>query len=371
MINRERLMSRSGAKPRSDVGPCGARHAPGHCARAPVATGAVRNAGCGPARRAVFGALLSAVVAACIGCSAISESGIKPVSYRPPPPDWNDRPFLKTLVPSNDRDWATDQAVLPTAEFHGRQVTVRNIRNIRYRTIDDFDVHYYDRTFDLDRITSVDFIVVPFNDMPGIAHTMLSFGFDNRDYLGLSVEIRKERGEKYSPIKGFFRQYELMYVLADERDLILKNCMQWRANVYIYRTKAGPDQARKLFVDVLNRVNKLAAEPEFYDTLTNNCTTNIRNHINRCFPDRVPYDYRVLLPGYSAELAYDLGLLDTELSFAETQRRARVNYSAYLYRDAPDFSVKIRQVVDPEALTPESASTPAAGIATGGSVMPR
>lgn len=308
-----------------------------------------------------------AAVAACIGCSSISTTGIEPVAYRPPPSGWAERSFLKTLIPSNDRDWTTDQAVLPTAEFRGRQVTVRNIRNIRYRTIDDFDVHYYDRTFNLDQVTSVDFIVVPFNDTPGIAHTMLSFGFEDRQYVGLSVEIRKERGEKYSPIKGFFRQYELMYVLADERDLILKNCLQWRANVYIYRTKAGPEQARKLFEDVLNRVNKLAAEPEFYDTLTNNCTTNIRNHINRCFPDRVPYDYRVLLPGYSAELAYDLGLLDTELSFVETQRRSRVNYAAWLYRDAPDFSVKIRQVVDPEALTPATA----AGVATGGSVSPR
>lgn len=365
------MTSGSGAKPKPAVAPCGLSLSPPRCADAAVAQHTGRNAGGGRGRRVVVGIALLAVIAAAIGCSAISPTGIKPVSYRSPPPTWNDRPFLKTLVPSNDRDWATDQAVLPTAEFNGRQVTVRNIRNIRYRTIDDFDVHYYDRTFDLDRITSVDFIVVPFNDTPGIAHTMLSFGFDDRDYLGLSVEIRKERGEKYSPIKGFFRQYELMYVLADERDLILKNCMQWRANVYIYRTKAGPEQARKLFIDVLNRVNKLAAEPEFYDTLTNNCTTNIRNHINRCFPDRVPYDYRVLLPGYSAELAYDLGLLETELPFVETQRRARVNYAAYLYRDAPDFSVKIRQVVDPEALAPEPTPTPAAGIATGGGATAR
>lgn len=371
MIDWVRLMSGSGRKPKPIVASCGLRHATVSGIDAVVAPDARRNAGQRASRRPLLGLALLTAIAASVGCSAILPPGIKPVAYRPPPPGWNERPFLKSLIPSNDRDWTPDQAVLPTAEFRGRQVAVRNIRNIRYRTIDDFDVHYYDRTFDLDRITSVDFIVVPFNDTPGIAHTMLSFGFDHRDYLGLSVEIRKERGEKYSPIKGFFRQYELMYVLADERDLILKNCMQWRANVYIYRTKAGPDQARKLLVDVLNRVNKLAAEPEFYDTLTNNCTTNIRNHINRCFPDRVPYDYRVLLPGYSAELAYDLGLLDTELSFVETQRRARVNYSAYLYRDAPDFSVKIRQVVDPEALTPQSAPTPAAGVATGGSAMPR
>ena len=281
------------------------------------------------------------------GCSAVKTVPVQPVSYRDSAQSTVGKPVIKALQASNDRDWSNDQAVLANAEFRGDQVIVRNIRNINYRTIDDFDVRYYDKTFDLKKLTSIDFIVVPFNDTPGIAHTMLSFGFEDREFLGLSIEIRKEKGEKYSPIAGFFKQYELMYVLADERDLILKNSMQWLCDVYVYRTRATPAQARQVLVDVLNRTNKLAAEPEFYDTLANNCTTNIRNHINRCFPDRVPYDYRVLMPGYSAELAYDLGLLAGEGSFEATKQRARVNYAAYLYRDAPDFSVRIRQEKDP------------------------
>ncbi len=251
--------------------------------------------------------------------------------------------LFKWLAPSNDRDWVPDQAVLPRAEFHGNQVTVHHIRNCEYRADDDYDVHHYDKTFDLDRLTSVDFIVVPFNDIPGIAHTMLSFGFDDRDYLGLSIEIRRERGQSYNPIKGFFRQYELMYVLADERDLILRRTLHHLSDVYVYRSSATPEQCRELLLDVLGRVNQLYDEPEFYNTLTNNCTTNIRNHINRLAPDRVPYDYRVLLPAHSDRLAFELGLLESRGSFEETRAAAKVNYHTYLHASSPEFSRKIRR----------------------------
>ena len=251
--------------------------------------------------------------------------------------------LVKSLRPSNDRDWSPELAVLARAEIRGNQVTVHNIRDCRWRTLDDFTVSYYDKTFDLDKLTSVDFIVVPFNDMPSLGHTMLSFGFDNEDYLAVSVEIRKERGEDFSPIKGFFQQYELMYVVASERDVIQKRVNCDLSEVFEYRSTATPKQARRLFLDVMQRVNKLGKEPEFYDTLTNNCTTNIRNHINHLKPDEVPYDYRVLLPGCSDRLAYDLGLIERHGSYEETRLRARVNYQAYLYRDDPAFSQKIRR----------------------------
>jgi hypothetical protein len=254
-----------------------------------------------------------------------------------------DGPLAKMTRPSNDRDWSPDQAVLAYAEFQGDLVTVHNIRNSEYRTVDDYTVRHYDKTFDLRKLKSVDFIIVPFADTPSIAHVMLSFGFDDKDYLVSSIEIRKERGEAYSAMKGFFNQYELMYVLADERDVLWKNSIGWLCEVYIYRTKATPVQARELFVDVMRRVNKLADAPEFYNTLTNNCTTNVRQHINHLVPGKVPYDYRVLLPGYSDRLAYDLGLIDTNLSFEQEKARAKVNYQAYLYREDADFSQKIRR----------------------------
>jgi hypothetical protein len=279
------------------------------------------------------------------GCKIDKQQQVQTVADNSPMfPSLKLNPDLfKSFRPSNDRDWTPGMEIMPRAEISGDKVTVYNIRSSDYRTYDDFDVHYYDKTFDLNKLTTVDFIVVPFNDAPGIAHTMLSFGFDDEDYVAVSVEIRREKGEKYNVLKGFIRQYELMYVVADERDVITKNANKSPSEVYLYRSTATPEQAKELFVDVMQRVDKLIEKPEFYNTLTNNCTTNIRNHINHLKPDRVPYDYRVLLPGYADRLAYDLGLIQPEGTFEQTKERARINYQAYLYRDVADFSQKIRR----------------------------
>ena len=253
-----------------------------------------------------------------------------------------DGPLPRMLEPTNDGPWSPDQAVLPWAEFHDNRVTVHNIRNCCYRTVDDYTVRLYDKTFDLHKLTTIDFIVVPFDDDPAIAHVMLSFGFEDKDYLVSSVEIRKRVGQTVYALNGFFNQYTLMYVLADERDVLWKTTIGFQQEAFLYRTKATPKQAQEMFVDVMRRVNKLVREPEFYNTITNNCTTNVRNHVNHLIPNGVPYDYRVLLPGYSDELAYDLGLIEAKGSFEETRAAAKVNFNAYLYRDDPDFSQKIR-----------------------------
>jgi hypothetical protein len=280
----------------------------------------------------------------CAGCGSVPKTIEPPPQEAMFPTTLKLNPDLfKSLKPSNDRDWTPEQAKLATADIHGNQVTVHNIRNCRWRTFEDFDVDYYDKTFDLDKLRSVDFIAVPFNEMPRLGHTMLSFGFEGDEHLALSVEIRKERGEQFNPVKGFFQQFELIYVLASEQDAIGRRVKCDLSDIYLYRSTATPIQARELFVDVIRRVNKLAKEPEFYDTLTNNCTTNIRAHINHLKADRVPYDYRILLPGYADQLAYDLGLIEKHGTFEETRRQARINYQAYLYRDDADFSQKIRR----------------------------
>lgn len=245
--------------------------------------------------------------------------------------------------PSNERNWKPQFAKLPAAEFAGTRVTVRNIRNFEYVTANDFVPRYYDRTFDLRDVESVDYLVVPFETAPLLAHTMLSFGFRGGQQLVTSVEVRLEEGESYSPTLGAMRQFELMYVLADERDAIRLRTEIRKDNVYMYRVNASPEQARDMLVDVLDRVNKLQDEPEFYDTLTNNCTTNIVAHVNRLSPNRVPYDLRVLMPGMSAQLAYDLGLLDQSVPFDELARRANITQLARLYARDPDFSRQIRR----------------------------
>ncbi len=244
---------------------------------------------------------------------------------------------------SNERTWASDHALLASADFHGNEVVVHNIRNCEYTTAEDYVLRYYDKAFDLDQIRSVDFIIVPFADLPQIAHVMLSFGFADDRYVAVSVEIRREKGEKYSPLAGFFRQYELMYVVADERDVLQLRTIHRLDDVFVYRTRATPEQARLLFVDMLNRANKLTHEPEFYNTLANNCTTNVVDHINKLWPNRIAYNVQLVLPGYSDRMAYALGLLDTDKSFEETHAAARVNRLAYIHRDSADFSAAIRQ----------------------------
>jgi hypothetical protein len=247
-----------------------------------------------------------------------------------------------TRQPSNNRNWSPDQAVLPSAEFKGDQVRIHNIRNCKYRTAEDYTVNFYDKDFDLSKIESVDFVMVPFSDMPGGAHTFLSFCFEGNQFIDVSVEVRKEKGQKYSMKHALVHPYELMYVVGDERDLIQLRTNHWLEDVYVYRAKASPADVRRLFVDVMQRANYLVDHPEFYKLITNNCTTNIRRHVNDVSPGKIPYTYQVLLPGYSDKLAYDLGLIDNEEPFERVKLQARVNALAYVYRDDPEFSAKIR-----------------------------
>lgn len=264
----------------------------------------------------------------------------------------------KVIAPSNVRNWAPEQAVLPTAEFSGDEVTVRNVRHCQYfggsdvaeeedPTGEEFIVNHEDRTYKLSDLQAVDFFMVPFEGMPRLAHTMLSFEFVPEEgppqHLTVSVETRKEVGETYAAWKGSARQYELMYVVADERDVIKVRTHFRNENVYLYRTKARPEQAQRLFVDVMGRVNELAVRPEFYDTLTNNCTTNLVRHINRIHPKRIKYDYHVLLPGYSDELAFKEGLIEKHGSFAETKARAYINARAWSVAEHEDYSTAIRR----------------------------
>ena len=259
-----------------------------------------------------------------------------------PPPSLPQLVTLTTRQPSNDRNWIPEHRVLAHAEFKGDQVTIHNVRNAEFLTYRDCIVKHDDRTYDLSKIRTVDFVVVPFAEIKSVAHTLLSFGFEDGEHVGISVEVRLEQGEGYDPALGAFGQFELIYVIADERDLIPVRVEHRDVDVYVYRSTATPEMARKLFVDMLKRANQLYEHPEFYDTLGNNCTTNIVRHINAIAPGKVPYDYRVLLPGYADKLAYDLGLIDNRLPFEEVKRRARVNEAVVKYKDHPQFSAKIR-----------------------------
>lgn len=246
--------------------------------------------------------------------------------------------------PSLSRDWTSDQAILARAEVSDNTVAITNIRDIAYRTTSDYDVRHYDKTFDLDKLKSVWYMVEPFSGHgAGAAHTLLSFGFAGGDYVAISVEIRKEKGESFSPIRGILRQYELVYVIADERDVIKLRSNYRKDDVFLYPIRTNKENMRKLFVSMLARANKLATEPEFYNTLTSTCTTNLVAHVNEIVPGRVPWSYKVLMPAYSDELAREIGLIDNTLSIEELRAKYRINEKALTYADDPRFSVRIRE----------------------------
>lgn len=245
--------------------------------------------------------------------------------------------------PSNDRPWSPDQERLTTVEVDGDAVTVHNVRNTTYRSTEDFDVHWEERRYDLRELDSVWFVVEPFSEGAQTAHTLLSFGFGD-EYLAVSVEIRKEVGESFSVLSGMLRQFELMYVFGDEHDLIGLRANHRQDPVFVYPMKASPEAIRALFLDMTSRANELAAEPAFYNTLTANCTTTLVDHVNKLAPDTIPsWSSRVLLPGNSDELVWELGLIDSELPFPEVRERHRINDAAAAWADAPDFSLRIRE----------------------------
>jgi hypothetical protein len=249
--------------------------------------------------------------------------------------------------PSNDRDWLPNEAVMPGVTFRGRLVDVRNVRVTTYRTTEDYTPAYEDRTYDLDRLVRVWFVVEPFSKWGGAAHTFLSFEFAGPEFVAVSVEARKERGEVYHFLKGLLRRYELLYVVGDERDLVRLRSNYRRDDVFVYPIRTARERARALFVEMLERAERLRQHPEFYNTLTSNCTSNIVRHVNHLVPGRVPFSPRWMFPGYADRLAYDLGLIDTELPYDSIRAHFRINERALRYGDAPDFSVRIREGLAP------------------------
>jgi hypothetical protein len=251
--------------------------------------------------------------------------------------------WWSTIPPSQDRDWAPEYAKLTHATINGDLVTLHNVRNYDYRTETDFTPRYYDKTFDLRQLDSVD-VIAAYWMGDAIAHIFLSFGFAGKDFLAISIETRRQRHQSYSTVAGFFKQYELFYVVADERDLI-KLRTNYRKDppedVYLYRTRAPPDNARRLFLDYIREINSLAEKPEFYNALTTNCTTSILTH-TRVNQGGLPLSWKVLLSGYIPQYLYERSGIDTSLPLEELKRRSHINAAAQAADTAPDFSQRIR-----------------------------
>lgn len=253
-----------------------------------------------------------------------------------------------SLRPSNHRSWTPDQSRMPAAQFEDGAVVIENVRNATYRREDDYDVAWCVRPYDLDSIRSVEYVVEHFGSRPGVAHTFLTFGFADGRHIAISVEIRKERGESFSALAGLFRQYEIMYVVGDECDLIGLRVNVRKDPVHLFPIKAKREHIRTLFVTMLQRANKLREEPEFYNTLTNSCTTNIIRHLEQVSQRDVPFDLRVLLPGYSDELAFEMGLIDFAGTLDEARRRFLIRTPIEAAEDGTGWSAAVRKQLKSE-----------------------
>ncbi len=247
-----------------------------------------------------------------------------------------------TLQASNQSDWQPDVAQLAWADINGDEVTLHNVRNCDYRTELDYTARWETRTVRLSQITGID-LAINYWGSPYIAHPIASFQFADAPPVCFSIETRKKVGQSYSAIGGLYRQFELTYIVADERDVIrVRTNYRQGEDIYLYRTAAQPAQARERFLEYVRSLNHKRDHPRWYSAITTNCTTSIRTQHSAA--KRLPWDWRMLLNGKGDEMLYERRALATGgLPFVELKQRALINEAAKAANDAPDFSRRIRE----------------------------
>ena len=245
-----------------------------------------------------------------------------------------------TLKPSNDGNWQPDVAQLAWADINGDEFTFHNVRNCDYRTDTDYTPHWETRTVRLSQITGID-LAIDYWGSPWIAHPIVSFQFADAPPLCFSIETRKTVGQSYSTICGLYRQYALIYLVADERDVIRLRTNYRHEDIYLYHTTVPPARARERFLEYVRSLNALRTQPRWYNAITTNCTTSIRSQ--RPSNERVPWDWRILLNGKADELLYKNGALVTgRLPFGQLKAQSLINARAKRADTSPDFSQLIR-----------------------------
>jgi hypothetical protein len=252
--------------------------------------------------------------------------------------------LLTGRAASSDRDWAADHALAPRVTFSADTVRISGVRDFRHRPSGGYTPSYRDESYPLAGVRGVWFGLAPFaRRWRGLGHTFLSFEMEDGRFLAVSVEARREEGEDYSLARGLLRGFEITYVLATEEDVVGLRAVRGDT-LFLYPSRATPEQARALLADVLRRSEKVRTSPEFYHTLLNNCATNLRDHVNRVASDPLPVGWGLIFPGYSDALALDHGLLDTDLPLEEARERFRVDERARAaLATGGDFSRAIRE----------------------------
>lgn len=256
--------------------------------------------------------------------------------------------WWSTLAPANNRVWADEVASMTHGTVSGSVVTLANVRNFDWRTETDYTPHWETRQYNLDQLKSVD-MILSYWGSPAIAHTLVSFGFSNGEHVVFSVEIRKERHEAFSELGGFFKQFEMSVVAADERDIVYVRTAVRGERVYLYPIEMPLPAMRALFVSYVERANGLVSTPRFYHTLWANCTTIVYRMVSAIVPG-LPMDYRILLSGYLPEYLYDIGAIDRSAPLETQRARAYIGDRAAKVGNSPDFSRAIRENWQPAAV---------------------
>jgi len=256
--------------------------------------------------------------------------------------------FMLVTNPSLSRNWSPDQALMPEVEFIDEgtdkaRVRIKNVRNIHYRTTRDYDLDYYDLDIAIADVETAWLAIAPFTGF-GAAHAFISFGFADGTFMAVSVEVRRKKGKSFGPVKGVFRQFELMYVLASERDVIGVRTNIIKYDVRLYPVSTEKKIIRDVFVDILKRADSLGKEPEFYNTIWNNCTTNIVDHARRFSKKSIPvWSPRYLFPDFFDRIAFRLNIIDSDLSYKETRKHFNITKRALNAGLDSSFSKAIRK----------------------------
>jgi hypothetical protein len=247
------------------------------------------------------------------------------------------------IPPSNDYIWADDVAQMTSGTVDGQRVTLQNVRNFDWRSDSDYTQRWETRRYDLDKLRSVDMIMSYWSG-PAIAHMLVSFGFEDADYVVFSVEIRPQKGESFSEIGGFFKEFGLSIVAADERDVIRVRTNVRGEDDYLYRVQMPVSAIRSLFLAYIDQANNLVHAPRFYNTVTANCTTLVYHMMKRIISP-LQWNYSLLLTGYLPEYVYRIGGLNSHYSFQELRARGRITERAKAADRSPSFSTDIRRGV--------------------------
>ena len=251
--------------------------------------------------------------------------------------------YFGFVTPNPNHEWAPEQARMPHVEIDGDKVHVENVRNFTWHTATDFTPGFYDRTYDVSKLDSMYYVVASMPKWEGVAHVFVCFGFTDGQYVAVSVEGRRRKGQPYRLIPSMFRRFQLIYVIGDERDVVGLRGAIWKKPVYFYPVRTTPERKRAIFVDMMERAHSLEEHPEFYHLIVNNCMNNITYHLRRLGGRAVPFDLQVLLTGFSDRVAFYLGYIDTDLPFAKARQAFRVDQWMQTTPLDAQFSERLRE----------------------------